>query len=176
MRRGIVWVETTLFRAVIIINIIVLIVRVMKILVVLLKLWLTWHRISIYYVAIDIHLYVLWIHALNISHHPRNIREKVWEIWNWSLCISSHAEIYSRLLPITTLRESLVITEVELEILMLLLLSISSLPWELSEICMLLLLSPESLLSLAYIIFIKNMDIPWGCCCWKNYSSSSSYS
>jgi hypothetical protein len=72
-------VETSLFRAVLFLSIIILmLISMLKMLMILLKLWLTWHRISVKSIAIEVHLYVLWIHTLDISHvahHARNIRE-----------------------------------------------------------------------------------------------------
>ena len=148
MRRRIVWVKSTLFWAVLIISIVILIViRILEMLMVLLKLRLTWHSMSVESVAIEIHLNVLWIHTLNIAHHARYVREKVWEVRE--LAVASHREVCTWLLTSTSLMKSLIVTELELEILMLLL-SITSLPRKLTGVCMVMLLLPKSLLSLAY--------------------------
>jgi len=72
IRWGVVWVEATaLFETLIILRLIIAVTEMLGLLV----LGLAWHCVES--IAVEVHLDVLWIHALKVAHHLGDALEKI---------------------------------------------------------------------------------------------------
>lgn len=101
---------------------------------------LAWHCVES--VPVEVHLDVLWIHALNIAHHLRDALEKIWKVGHTSHWLLSTATLGE------ALKLLMATAEIKLKVL-LLLGAISTLRGKMGKIALRWLLR-KSLLSVAY--------------------------